>query len=59
MPRFLGCSSPGAASREHPYLRLLLSVVNGHVYFDEERQGRASGVIRAIYNWSATTPLTV
>ena len=28
MPRFLG-GFPGAAIREHPYLRLLLSAVNG------------------------------
>jgi hypothetical protein len=59
MPQFLGCSSPGAVSREHPYLRLLLSVVNGPVYFDEERQGRATDVIRAIYNWSAIAPLSL
>ena len=57
--QFLGCSSPGAVSCEHPYLRLLPSVVNGPMYFDEVRQGGTTGVIRAIYNWSATTPLTV
>ena len=57
--RFLGCSSPGAVSREHPYLRLLLSVVNCPMYFDEERQGRTTGVVRAIYNCSAIAPLAV